>query len=82
MTFVPFISVEILAAFRLAGQQIVCTVEDQALASLLCRRLLSSAEQLGRYYEIDLTGPDGVATVVNKDNIRPLPNDVLQSAAG
>lgn len=74
--------VEILAAFRLAGQQIVCTVEDQALASLLCRRLLSTAEQLGRYYEIDLTGPDGVAAVVNEVNIPPLPNDVLQSGAG
>ena len=71
--------VEILAAFRLTGQQIVCAVEDQALANLLCRRLLSTAEQVGRYYEIDLTGPDGVAAVVNKVDIPPLPNDVLQS---
>ena len=74
--------VEILAAFRLTGQQIVCAVEDQALAKLLCRRLLSTAEQVGRYYEIDLTGPDGVAAVVNKVDIRPLPNDVLQSGSG
>ena len=71
--------VEILAAFRLTGQQIVCAVEDQALANLLCRRLLSTREQVGRYYEIDLTGPDGGAEVVHKIDIRPLPNDVLQS---
>ena len=71
--------VEILAACRLTGQQIVCAVEDQALAKLLCRRLLSTAEQVGRYYEIDLTGRDGVAAVVNKVDIRPLPRDVLQS---
>jgi chromosome segregation protein len=74
--------VEILAAFRLTGQQIVCAVEDQALANLLCRRLLSTAEQVGRYYEIDLTGPDGVAAVVKKVDILPLPNDVLQSGSG
>ena len=74
--------VEILAAFRLTGQQIVCAVEDQALAKLLCRRLLSTAEQVGRYYEIDLTGPDGVAAVVKKVDILPLPNDVLQSGSG
>ena len=73
--------VEILAAFRLTGQQIVCAVEDQALAKLLCRRLLSTAEQVGRYYEIDLTGPDGVAAVVTKADIRPMPNDVLQSGS-
>lgn len=74
--------VEILAAFRLTGQQIVCAVEDQALANLLCRRLLSTADQVGRYYEIDLTGPDGVAAVVKKVDILPLPNDVLQSGSG
>ena len=73
--------VEILAAFRLTGQQIVCAVEDQALAKLLCRRLLSTAEQVGRYYEIDLTGSDGVAAVVTKADIRPMPNDVLQSGS-
>ena len=72
--------VEILAAFRMTGRQIVCAVEDQALAKLLCRRLLSTTEQIGRYYEIDLTGPEGIAAVVDTTDIPPLPNGVLHAA--
>ena len=71
--------VEILAAFRMTGRQIVCAVEDQALAKLLCRRLLSTTEQIGRYYEIDLTGPEGIAAVVDTADIPPLPNGVLHA---
>jgi chromosome segregation protein len=69
--------VEVLAAIRLDGRQIVCAVEDTALAELLCRRLLSTSEQMGRRYDIAL-GPEGAAAVVAEVDIPPLPVDVLR----
>ena len=71
--------VEILAAFRLDDRQIVCTVEDDALADLLCRRLLSTTEQKGRRYDIAL-GAEGVPTVVGDLQIPPLLSGVLPRA--
>ena len=68
--------VEILAATLLDGRQIVCTVEDRALAELLCRRLLSTTEQTGRRYDIDLDS-EGVAAVVAEVEVPPLPASVL-----
>lgn len=73
--------VEVLAAFRLDRRQIVCAVEDAALADLLCRRLLSTSEELGRRYDIGL-GPDGAATVVRNAEIPPLPVGVLRRGSG
>ena len=46
--------IEVLAALRLGGRQVVCAVEDEALAELLCRRLLSSSESIGRRYNLDI----------------------------
>jgi len=69
--------VEVLAAFRLDGRQIICAVEDAALADLLCRRLLSTSDQLGRRYDIDL-GPEGAAAVVARAEIPPMPTGVLR----
>lgn len=70
--------VEVLSAFRQSGRQIVCAVEDEALADLLCRRLLSSPEEGGRRYTID-TGPNGSADIVEKIDILPMPNGVMRS---
>lgn len=70
--------VEVLAAFRQSGRQIVCAVEDKALADLLCRRLLSSAEEMGRRFTID-TGPNGSAKVIEKIDIMPMPTGVLRN---
>ena len=69
--------VEVLAAFRLDGRQIVCAVEDVALADLLCRRLLSTSDQFGRRYDVDI-GPDGAAVIVAHSEIAPMPVGVLR----
>ena len=70
--------IEVLAALRLGGRQIVCAVEDEALAGLLCRRLLSTSESVGRRYDLDI-GPTGAACVVHEAEIPPLPMGVLRS---
>lgn len=69
--------VEVLAALRLDGRQIVCAVEDSAVADLLCRRLLSTADQTGVRYNVDLD-PNGIAKVVEHEEIPPLPVGVLR----
>ena len=73
--------VEVLAALRHAGRQIVCAVEDEALADLLCRRLLTTEEQPGRRFTID-TGSSGGASVASRTEILPLPSGVLRNASG
>lgn len=70
--------IEVLAAFRLDGRQIVCAVEDPALADLLCRRLLSTSDALGRRYDIDI-GLDGATTIVSDIEVPPMPVGVLRS---
>jgi chromosome segregation protein len=72
--------VEVLAAFRQSGRQIVCAVEDEALADLLCRRLLSTEEQPGRRFTID-TGLKGSADVTERIEIMPMPVGVLRQAS-
>ena len=69
--------VEVLAAFRLDGRQIICAVEDAALADLLCRRMSSTSDQLGRRYDIDV-GHEGAAAVVARAEIPPMPTGVLR----
>jgi chromosome segregation protein len=73
--------VEVLAAFRQGGRQIICAVEDEALADLLCRRLLSTTEQPGRRFTID-TGPNGSADVTQRTDVMPMPAGVLRQASG
>ena len=70
--------IEVLAAFRLAGKQIVCAVEDQALAELLCRRLLSTSGAIGKRYDLDI-GLDGATTIVSDTEVPPMPAGVLRS---
>lgn len=70
--------VEVLAALRLDNRQIICAVEDPALADLLCRRLLSTAAEPGRRYDIDL-GPQGATSVLTAADVPPMPVSVLRS---
>jgi DNA repair exonuclease SbcCD ATPase subunit len=72
--------VEVLAALRLDGRQIICAVEDPALADLLCRRLVSTATEAGRRIDIDF-GPLGAMSLVTDQEIHPMPVGVLRGAA-
>ncbi|HDT5862761.1 TPA: AAA family ATPase [Aeromonas hydrophila subsp. hydrophila] len=72
--------VEVLAALRLDGRQIICAVEDPALADLLCRRLMSTAKEGGRRLDIDL-GSLGATSVVTDLEIHPMPLGVLRGVA-
>jgi hypothetical protein len=70
--------IEVLSALRLGGRQVVCAVEDEALAELLCRRLLSTSESNGRRYDLDI-GHTGATTVVFETEVPPMPTGVLRS---
>ena len=70
--------VEVLAALRLGGRQVVCAVEDEALADLLCRRLLSTSESVGRRYDLDI-GSTGATIIVFEREVPPMPTGVLRS---
>jgi chromosome segregation protein len=68
--------IETLASMRMLGRQIICTVEDSALADLLCRRLRSSASSQG--VRIDLEYSTEEAVVVKKTQvIAPLASSAL-----
>lgn len=69
--------VEVLAALRSDGRQIICAVEDPALADLLSRRLISTATQGGRRVDIEL-GTLGATSVVREREIYPMPVGVLR----
>lgn len=70
--------VEVLSALRQGGRQVICAVEDEALADLLCRRLLSTSTAPGRRIAID-TGDQGSAAVVALLEIPPMPVGVLNT---
>jgi len=72
--------IEVLAALRLGGRQVVCAVEDEALADLLCRRLLSASESPGKRYELGI-GSEGATTVILEADVPPMPAGVLRSRA-
>lgn len=72
--------VEVLAALRFDGRQIVCAVEDPALADLLCRRLVSTSTEGGLRLDIGL-GPVGTTSVVVAQEIHPMPVGVLRGVA-
>jgi wobble nucleotide-excising tRNase len=72
--------VEVLAALRLDGRQIICAVEDPALADLLCRRLVSTSTEGGRRLDIGL-GPLGTTSVVIDHDIHPMAVGVLRGVA-
>lgn len=72
--------IEVLAALRLDGRQIVCAVEDQDLADLLCRRLQATKDASGKRVALDVA-LDGVTSVVADIDIPPIPVGVLRSRA-
>ena len=70
---------EVMAQLSAAGRQIICAVEDFALADLLCRRL--PIDSPGRAKRVTL-GPDreGVLTKLLDQDLVPLPQHALVSA--
>ena len=73
--------VEILSALRLDDRQIVCTVEDESLADLLCRRLSTNTQHTGLHYVLEISG-EGVAKVGSETVVPPPPVGVLRSWSG
>ena len=71
--------VEVLAAIRRSGRQIIVAVEDAALADLLCRRLRSSIGYIGRRFELR-TSKTGTSEIASVDDIYPMPREVLRRA--
>jgi chromosome segregation protein len=67
---------EVLAQVRASGRQIICAVEDEALADLLCRRL--PIGNVGEGKRITL-GPDGegALTKVREESLAPLLQSTL-----
>ncbi|HWZ45664.1 MAG TPA: AAA family ATPase [Candidatus Saccharimonadales bacterium] len=71
--------VEVLAAIRQRGEQIICTAEDPDLAELLCRRLRSESGSEGMMVELSYVANMGV-TVSKIKEITPFPKTLLMSA--
>jgi len=71
--------VEVLAAIRRTGHQVVVAVEDAALAGLLTRRLRGSVEQNGCFYELG-TAETGGTCVKQEYVLAPLPLAALSEA--
>lgn len=69
--------VEVLAALRQDGRQIICAIEDSALADLLARRLRSNVETPGVVYEL-AHSMDGTAAVVSRRDVAPPPAGILR----
>lgn len=69
--------VEVLTAIRCEGRQIICAVEDDALADMLCRRLVSTVDALGKRVNVD-TDSRGSACVSSTTDIPPMPVGIFQ----
>lgn len=73
--------VEVLSSFRQGGRQIVVAVEDEALADLLCRRMLSTPEQEGRRITIGFN-ERGAADVTARLELPPMVQGILRQFDG
>jgi DNA repair exonuclease SbcCD ATPase subunit len=71
--------VEVLAAIRRTGRQVIIAVEDSALANVLCRRLRSANEDGGRHFELR-TSSSGTAEIGHYQDIYPMPKLALRQA--
>lgn len=70
---------EVLSSIRQLGHQVICTVQDPALADLLCRRLRSA--NLGDGVKIEMAYEPGMgATIKSVQSIEPLPDRILLTA--
>lgn len=70
--------VEVLSAVRKTGRQVIVSVEDPALADVLCRRLRSTPTEAGRRFEFSTT-KSGSASIERQIDISPLPRQVLHA---
>ena len=70
--------VEVLSAIRQGGRQIVCAVEDEALAQLICRRLPRSEDEPGIHYTIDIDS-ESSGSVIEATPVPNIPNSVLRN---
>lgn len=71
--------VEVLSAIRRTGRQIIVAVEDEALADVLCRRLRSLPNEIGRCYTLR-TSKTGTGEIASARDIYPMPREILRSA--
>jgi chromosome segregation protein len=71
--------VEVLAAIRRTGRQVIVAAEDSALGDLLCRRLRSGSDDVGRYYELQISNT-GTSTIAAEREVYPMPHLVLRPA--
>jgi chromosome segregation protein len=69
---------EVLTAVRRTGEQVIVAVEDPALADLLCRRLRSAGDQIGRRFELR-TANTGGAVIGEAQDLFPMPKSVLRT---
>ena len=67
---------EVLAHLCHGGQQVICAVEDGALADLMCRRLSGSGEVRGKRITLG-TGDDGSLTISRERSLVPLQHRAL-----
>lgn len=67
---------EVLAQLLTGGRQIICAVEDAALADLLCRRLPISRRGDGKRVTLG-PAPDGSLTKLQEFELAPLPQQSL-----
>jgi DNA repair exonuclease SbcCD ATPase subunit len=72
--------VEVLSALRRSGRQVIVAIEDPALADLLCRRLRSTALDIGRRFDLRVS-EDGSAAIERTTDIFPLLRETLRAVA-
>ena len=71
--------VEALSAIRKAGQQIICAVEDEGLAELMCRRIRQSEHGEGRLIRMAYRAGDG-ANIESSSLITPAVRNLVLTA--
>jgi chromosome segregation protein len=67
--------VDVMSAMQKAGRQIICAVEDEGLADLMCRRM-ATAEAGGRLVQMSYRTGEG-ATIARSSAIVPLTRHLL-----
>ena len=67
---------EVLTAMRKAGRQVVCTIEDEALADVLCRRLRALDSEGGVKITMGYESGKG-ARILRTEHITPHTSEVL-----
>jgi chromosome segregation protein len=73
--------VEVLAALGSTRRQVICGVEDPALADLMYRRLLGSSASDGLRYELERVA-DGSTGILQVKRVQPMLRGLMRSASG